>query len=701
MNKKSLLSNPLLFFLLLMLTFSSLDAQWRVLNPLSSSDVNSIVGRGSEVYASSYGKGIYLSTDNGGSWKLYNQGLLGLEVTCLLSTGSDIFAGTFYNGLYKLNGRSWSPVNVCDEVTVHALGFCGSVIYAGINNSIYSSSDYGTTWTKIHDFDKGVYVTSFAFYCCGAYAGTNTAGVFVYSSGSGWTLINKGIIPNINCLTVHKQVLYAGTKTGTFYQDVVNTTDSSWSYLGGPAVSVTSLLFFKDNLLVGTDGFGLFLYKNSGWTGVYSSLNNKSIMALYNSANTLFAGTKQFGIYRSTDEGVTWSVSSTGIVQNSIRDLLVDNDKIIILNSNDGSINQTSDFGSTWTAINSGIKNKTGLYYLAKFGDQIYTGGLNGLYKTNSSVISWKTTGLFSTTKSLLVDNQNYFSGGTDDNGKTIISCSSDSGRHWNQSYVNSIGFVNQFFKIGNRILAAHQTLGVIESDDNGATWFENNAGLKYADPVTAWKITSAGSYLFASTQNGLYRSDINSNWLFWQQVIDFGKNVYDMVDTGNKLFIAVYGGGVFSSNDYGSTWNNISEGLTDSSIIAIKVSNSDLYCASSGGGIYYRPLSELGIVSDVDKNNNIIPNDFSVSQNYPNPFNPATVINYRIPKGSFVTIKIYDLLGRQISSLVDKYQDAGNYSVTLDSRSVPGFQSLSNGIYFYQFNAKQFHKTMKMILMK
>ena len=163
MTKKSLITYILILLILSTSAGSKIYAQWINLSPISSSDINSIVGRGSEIYAGAYDKGIYLSTDNGDSWKLYNQGLLGLEVTCLLSTGSDIFAGTYYNGLYKLEGSTWTPVNVCDEVTVHALGFCGSVIYAAINNSIYSSSDYGTTWTKVYDLDKGVYVTSFAF----------------------------------------------------------------------------------------------------------------------------------------------------------------------------------------------------------------------------------------------------------------------------------------------------------------------------------------------------------------------------------------------------------------------------------------------------------------------------------------------------------------------------------------------------------
>ncbi|MEJ2617082.1 MAG: T9SS type A sorting domain-containing protein [Ignavibacteriaceae bacterium] len=85
----------------------------------------------------------------------------------------------------------------------------------------------------------------------------------------------------------------------------------------------------------------------------------------------------------------------------------------------------------------------------------------------------------------------------------------------------------------------------------------------------------------------------------------------------------------------------------------------------------------------------------FTLSQNYPNPFNPTTTINYSIPKVGFVTLKVYDILGREIVSLVNDEKQPGEYSVKFDGT---GF---SSGIYFYKLQAGEFISTKKFILMK
>ncbi len=88
-------------------------------------------------------------------------------------------------------------------------------------------------------------------------------------------------------------------------------------------------------------------------------------------------------------------------------------------------------------------------------------------------------------------------------------------------------------------------------------------------------------------------------------------------------------------------------------------------------------------------------PNRFLLKQNYPNPFNPTTVINYGLPKSSFVKLVIYDVVGHKVKTLVNKTQPAGSYNVTFDA------SNLSSGIYFYRLTAGNFISTKKMILLK
>jgi len=89
------------------------------------------------------------------------------------------------------------------------------------------------------------------------------------------------------------------------------------------------------------------------------------------------------------------------------------------------------------------------------------------------------------------------------------------------------------------------------------------------------------------------------------------------------------------------------------------------------------------------------IPKEFSLQQNYPNPFNPETVISYQLPANSSVSLKVHDVLGREVSTLVNEIQSAGSYKVNFNA------SNLSSGIYFYKFQAGEFTQTKKMILVK
>jgi len=91
-------------------------------------------------------------------------------------------------------------------------------------------------------------------------------------------------------------------------------------------------------------------------------------------------------------------------------------------------------------------------------------------------------------------------------------------------------------------------------------------------------------------------------------------------------------------------------------------------------------------------KNN---PDVYTLFNNYPNPFNPTTTISYSIPKGSFVTLKIYDVLGREVKTLVNKFQTKGKYNVTFNA------SSLASGVYIYRMKAGNFAASKKLILMR
>lgn len=107
--------------------------------------------------------------------------------------------------------------------------------------------------------------------------------------------------------------------------------------------------------------------------------------------------------------------------------------------------------------------------------------------------------------------------------------------------------------------------------------------------------------------------------------------------------------------------------------------------------GLYVLRVDNL--VGGINENN--LPNNFSLKQNYPNPFNPVTKIEYSLPQNVYTQIKVYDIVGKEVATLVDKFERAGNHFVTYDAANLP------SGIYFYTIKAGDFVQTKKMTLIK
>jgi hypothetical protein len=106
-------------------------------------------------------------------------------------------------------------------------------------------------------------------------------------------------------------------------------------------------------------------------------------------------------------------------------------------------------------------------------------------------------------------------------------------------------------------------------------------------------------------------------------------------------------------------------------------------------------------IVSSIPDTDDFLPIDFVLYQNYPNPFNPSTSIQYSIGTRQFVTLKIYDILGREVAVLVNDFQNAGTYEISFNNHLTPNNKLLASGVYFYSIKAGSFYKTMKMLLLK
>jgi len=114
-------------------------------------------------------------------------------------------------------------------------------------------------------------------------------------------------------------------------------------------------------------------------------------------------------------------------------------------------------------------------------------------------------------------------------------------------------------------------------------------------------------------------------------------------------------------------------------------------------GNFIYHDLNDTIIILTpaVLPNGSVVSHSYHISQNYPNPFNPVTNLEFGIPKLGFVSLKVYDLVGNEVKTLVNEIKPAGSYSVTFDG------SNLSSGIYFYKITADDFSSVKKMTLVK
>ncbi len=162
--------------------------------------------------------------------------------------------------------------------------------------------------------------------------------------------------------------------------------------------------------------------------------------------------------------------------------------------------------------------------------------------------------------------------------------------------------------------------------------------------------------------------------------------------DSQGNLWLATDGGFACLKSDTIISYSY----LINKSIISLSVDNLDrIWFGDLGTGnlLMFDGSNIITLTSVSDES--YLHFDFQMSQNYPNPFNPLTTVKYQIPEISFVTIKVYDVLGRKVSTLINEEKSIGSYEVEFDATG------LSSAIYFYRIQADDFTQVKKMILLK
>ncbi|MBT8387336.1 MAG: T9SS type A sorting domain-containing protein, partial [Ignavibacteria bacterium] len=154
--------------------------------------------------------------------------------------------------------------------------------------------------------------------------------------------------------------------------------------------------------------------------------------------------------------------------------------------------------------------------------------------------------------------------------------------------------------------------------------------------------------------------------------------------------------GTILRSRDGGLTWTPQFSGVASNFLAAVYFVDAMNGWVTGEGGTILHTSDGGGIVGiETNETASKLPENFLLSQNYPNPFNPSTTISWQQPEVGHVTLKIFDVLGREVSTLLNEELNAGKHETTFDA------SQFSSGIYFYQINAGKYIETKKMLLMK
>ena len=173
-------------------------------------------------------------------------------------------------------------------------------------------------------------------------------------------------------------------------------------------------------------------------------------------------------------------------------------------------------------------------------------------------------------------------------------------------------------------------------------------------------------------------KNDVVLNWTTATELNNLGFEIQRRSDNGDFTSLGfINGNGTTTEmNDYSFTDKTV-----DAGSYTYRLMQKDF-----DGTFAYSQEVEV----DID-----LPLDYSLDQNYPNPFNPTTTIRYAIPEDNFVSIKLYDVLGNEVITLVNEQKQAGRYEMLFNASNI------ASGVYYYQINSGSFTQTRKLMLMK
>ncbi len=556
-------------------------------------------------------------------------------------------------------------------------------ILAGTEKGVYVSPDNGTTWEIANEGLIDSNVVALAKMGTKIFASTY-AGVFQSNIDSlKWNDIGLNFT-KVNSFFTMDTILFAGTSIG-FY--MLNNQDTSWSSRnnGLDNDNINSLAVLDTQIIAGTNGSGLFFSTDSGknWSPIVNNLSNTVVNSIAVTNKFLLVGA-DLGVYLSIDMGLNWTEGHTNVANKLIRDIATADNYIFV--TTDYAVFRSRNNGESWTSILQG--ELTGRFNSIIIQDtNIYAvNSKEGLFLSKDEGNTWNRISPTSHLYQFFIHNNVFFAG-----TPMGVLRSTNYGKDWIAANSGLSNKTINGFTSRDSLLFVATPGGIFKSSDEGLNWSASSNGLRDTCVLT---LATNGMKIFAGTWSGgvFVSTDNGENWIEYNNGLSILRiNCFCCIDT--NVFVAPYYGGVSFTSEKCNNWKCFNEGLNNINLVSFAKKDNYIFSGAMSG-IWQRPLSD--ILNSIDNNYQYsTPDRFSLKQNYPNPFNPTTTIPFTISSRSFVSLVVFDLLGKKVDVLINGVLPAGSFSCKWDATEK------TSGIYFCRLQTGSYVETKKLIVLR
>ncbi len=572
--------------------------------------------------------------------------------------------------------------------------------------SLLKTTNGGSNWTEVKHVNGYYYslqfindVTGFASYADG-FNGTSNI-IKTTNQGANWNSIYSRPMSNIFVYPVrffdsNTGIAAGATGTAGFIDRTTNggvNWNSVCSYASGKFMSLS----ITDSLAVAT-GYNGAVYISHDYGLNWQALNIGSTELIYYSkfknANTGFIAGQNGLIKKTTNGGANW-ITNQPFISSNIRSSCFLNNKTGFAVSDSGKVIITKNGGIDWYYKN--INTEYPLVSVSFINENLgIAGSSHGqIFKTTNGGTNWITAWSAGSPAHYVLKMFDSVRFSSVDESCTLM-----------KTYNGGVNFVTYdiplmwltggYIRDSLNYYAVDYLGGFTKSTNGGLNW-SGNASVTNKIPSGVFFTDNNNGYIIANSGTALKTTNGGSNW--YQMNIN---SSYDL----NYVFFTDQSTG-YICGDYGLIKKTTNAGLSWYSQLSTSGSNLNniiFPCRDTGymfgeNGTILKTIT-CGDIIGIKTINSSAPSSFSLYQNYPNPFNPSTKIKFDVKDEGFVSLKVYDITGKEIAALVNERLKPGSYEALFNVLDYER-KALSSGIYFYSLTAGNFRETKKMILIK